>query len=198
MILSYSHAVTSEPAVEPVTVEAAKRNCDADDNYRDEDFARWIAAARRKVEADTRRALITQTHVLKLDAFPVGDWIDLPQPPLSSVTSVQYVDTGGTSQTFASSKYTVDTARTPGAILLAYAETWPTPRPQRNAVTVTYVAGYGANGTAVPEPLIDAVLILVKHRFENPELASFGSMAELPMAYSDLVCSSPCYWGAYP
>ncbi len=188
--LPYSHAVSVQPTAEPVSVDEAKRNSDVDDDNRDADFARWITEARQKVERDTRRALITQTHVLKLDEFPSCDYIDLLSPPLSSVTSVQYVGTGGTTQTFASSSYTVDTNRTPGILYLNFSESWPSTRGVMNSVTVTYVTGYGAAASSVPAAAKSAILLLVKQRYEYPE------RGDEPEGYQSLI--GALMWGPYP
>lgn len=195
-ILSYSHIVSSNPAIEPVSVETVKRNCDVDDDNRDADFARWITEARKQVERDTRRALITQTHVLKLDAFPDDDYLELPYPPLISVTSVSYVDSNGDAQTFASSNYSVDTNRTPGAILLGYSKDWPVIRGDRNSVTVTYTCGYGATAASVPEQAVNAIILLAKHRYEQPDDYTSERLGMNPKGYDYLVRS--LNWGDYP
>lgn len=187
--LKYSRAVTSEPAVEPVSVEDAKRNADEDDNARDTDFALWITEARRRFEDIAQRSLITQTQVLKLDSFPDVDHIELPRPPLQSVSSIQYVDSNGDTQTFSSSSYTVDTARTPGAVFLAYNESWPTARDERNAVTITYVCGYGTSPDDVPPEARAAIHFLVRSRYENP------NSADMPAEFMSL--AKRLAWGAY-
>ena len=188
--LPYSLTVSSEPAIEPVTVDEAKRNADEDDNHRDSDFSQWITEARRLLEKESRRSLITQTRVLKLDAFPACDAIELHAPPLQSVTSISYVDANGDTQTWASSNYDVDTNRTPGVVLLGYDKSYPTTRAQRNAVTVTYVAGYGSTAASVPSEAKAAILLFARHRYDHPE---DGGM---PMGWDALV-SRMC-WGAYP
>lgn len=189
-ILKYSLELTTAPTVEPVTVAEAKRNADEDDSHRDSDFAMWISEGRKQVEHDTRRSLINQTWTLKLDCFPSEDYIELLRPPLSSVTSIQYVDTDGNTQTFSSSSYVVDSARTPGIVYLAYNESWPSTRTQKNAVTVTYVAGYGATADSVPDWAKSAILIFCRHRYERPE------SAEIPMGFAAL-CQRGS-WGDYP
>jgi uncharacterized phiE125 gp8 family phage protein len=99
------------------------------------------------VESGTNRVLLTQTWDYTLDRFPcAGDrrgtlW--LPYPPLSSVTSVKYIDMGGTLQTMSSADYVVDTSGVKGRITLAYQKYWPLTRDVASAVTVRFVAGYG-------------------------------------------------------
>lgn len=189
-VLPYSLSVSSEPAIEPVSVDEAKRNSDEDDNARDADFARWITEGRRMIEHNARRSLINQTLVMKFDEFPACDYIELQNPPLSSVTSIAYLDANGDSQTWASGNYEVDTARTPGVVHLAFDKAWPTTRGIQNAVTITYVAGYGSTPADVPAEAKAAILLLVKQRYDNPE------SGDEPMGWDALV--RRLYWGAYP
>jgi len=195
-ILKSSDTVSVEPTSEPVTIAEARRQCDLDDNYFDEQLQQLIKAARRKVEQDTRRALITQTRVLKMADFPGKIAIELPAAPVSSVTSVQYVDQGGSTQTFSSSLYSLDANHTPALVLLGYQENWPNCRGYHNDVVVTYVAGYGA-ASAVPETAKQACLMLVRHWFDNSSPVVVGTVATtLPISYAALIAGLK--WGQYP
>lgn len=129
----------------------------------------YLGAAIRAAEERLRRQLITATWVLKLDDFPDDGVIELPRPPLQSVTSIQDVDTEGTTQTLDSGEYDVDTASDPGRILLGYQKTWPTVRDQRHAVTITYVAGYGDEPEDVPADYRLAIKILTADWYRNRE-----------------------------
>ena len=60
--------VSVDPVSSPVTVEDARLHLDLDDNYYDSQLDRLIDVARRRVEQDTRRSLVTQTHVLSMDS----------------------------------------------------------------------------------------------------------------------------------
>lgn len=124
-----------------------------------------IQAAREYCETFTHRAFITQTWDLKLDAFPCYDEaIWLPKAPAVSVTSVTYTATDGTSTTWSASLYTTDIPTGPLAgrarIVPAYAEYYPSTRDVVNAVTVRFVAGYGAAST-VPQSIKAAMKILM-------------------------------------
>jgi len=133
-------------------------------------------------EGILNRALITQTWDLTLDAFPTGDFISVPLPPLQSVTSITYTDGAGTSQTWASSNYTVITDRLPGRVVLGYQKVYPATQVIPNAVTVRFVAGYGASWNDVPATLRLALMQLAAHWYENRDPVLIGTIqAELPM-----------------
>ena len=173
--------LSSAPAVEPVTATEAKAHNRIDTSADDTLIATYIAAAREHGEHMTRRAFITQTWVWKLDAFPLGGVMYMPLPPLQSVTSVQYVDANGATQTWSTDDYDVDTSSKPGRIVPVYNKSFPTTRNDTNAVTVTFVAGYGDATTDVPDQLRVAINQLVGHWYENREQVVTGTIvAQLP------------------
>lgn len=136
------------------------------------------------------RALITQTWEMYLDDWPAtGCEIEIPLPPLQSVTGITYVDTDGATQTLASSVYQiVDRGNSPSAIVLAYNQSWPSIRSQRQAITVTFRAGYGDTPDTIPGAIRHAVKLLAGHLYENREDTLVGtSIAELPFAARHLL-----------
>lgn len=145
-----------------------------------------IKTARHWTEEYLRRSLIEQTHDWSLDAFPVE--FAVPRPPLISVTSVTYVDTAGASQTLSASIYRVDTAAEPGRITPAYGEAWPSVREVTNAVIVRFKAGYGTAASAVPEPIRQAMLLLIGEMHERREQALVGtSIVSVPFGVKELL-----------
>lgn len=186
-------SLATAPSVEPMLKAEAKAYLRVDSANTDEDTLvdSLIIAARQQAETYTGRALITQTWDLVLDRFPSGDRpIDVPLPPLQSVTSITYLDTNGTSQTLSSANYIVDTKNEPGRIALAVGESWPDTQADRiNAVTVRFVAGYGA-AAAVPEGIKTAMKLLIAHWFENREPVAAGvgfSSTPMPMSVEMLL-----------
>lgn len=106
-----------------------------------------IPAARDRMEVATRRAGPDQTWDLWLDGFPRERHIEIPLPPLVSVTYVKYVNTSGTLTTLtAGTDYNVDVPVGPrcsrGRVSLPFAGVWPVPLRQANAVVVRFRAGY--------------------------------------------------------
>src|ERR1041385_152928 len=127
-----SLTIVAPPTVEPITLDEVKNWLKQDGGDDDALITDLISAAREHAEKYLRRALITQTWKLTLDleqcgyandlpgglyALPISaiygglpDRIDLPYPPLVSVTSVTTYDINNTGTVFDSSNYLVDTA----------------------------------------------------------------------------------------
>jgi len=168
MRMSWTRTVA--PAAEPVNLDEAKAHLRVDVTDDDVLISRLIQAAREYVEEATGRALINQTWRLSLDDWPEGDYIELPRPPLSSVTSVVYTDSDATAHTFSTSYYDVDTDSEPGRVVLEYGDDWPSATlATMNPIVITYIAGYGATSASVPEHLRQAILLLIGHWYENRE-----------------------------
>jgi len=119
----------------------------------DSQLTAWNISAREYGETFTHRGFITQTWDDKRAGFPCDGVIWLPKAPLISVTSVTYLDTAGISQTWSNTLYTVDAPSGPkarmGCLVPNYGEVFPSTREIVNAVTIRFVAGYGA-AAAVP------------------------------------------------
>lgn len=182
---------TTAPSSSPVTVAEAKKQLEIwDDDSTHDAHLRWlIEAATEFAESYTGRAFITQTWQVSLTRFPLasmdrfGQSIVLPRPPLQSITSIQYVDSDGVTQTVSSSDYQVVTGATPGYVCPAYDAVWPAPRYQPEAVTVTYVAGYGNDPSDVPQIARQGILMLVAHWFENREaVTTTGNVNQMPLS----------------
>lgn len=186
------------PSTEPVTLAEAKAHCRVAISDDDGLIAGYIIAARMHLETETRRAFMTQTYDATFDYEWPRVWdrckvdyrpqITLPKAPLQSVTSVTYVDDAGASQTLATDQYRVSANGIEGLIEPAYNVSWPTVREQMGCVTVRFVCGYGANPSDVPEPLRQAILLLVGHFYENREPVNVGNIVTpLPFAVDALV-----------
>lgn len=182
------------PVSEPVSLSEAKVHLRVSADQTDEDslISALIKAAREYAESFTGRAIRTQTWDLKLDAFPC-DEIVLPYPPVTSVTSITYVDTAGSTQTWDSSLYQTSLPSGPDAgkarIWPAYGQYFPQTRCQMDAVTVRFVAGY-ATVSAVPESIKAAVKLLIGHWYMNREHVAVGvgvGAVTVPMAADSLL-----------
>lgn len=182
--------VVTEPAVEPVSLTEAKLHLRVDISDDDNLITPLIQAARETVEDISRRALITQVWKYILDEFPSGDEIVLPLPPLQSVASITYKDQDGSSFTFSSGDYIVNTDADPGKVVLGYGKAWPsTTLYPTGAITVQFTAGFGDASTDVPRKYIQAMLLLIGHWYENREaIQTTGAVPkEIPLAIDALL-----------
>lgn len=176
------------PATEPLTASEAKAHLRVEHSTDDTLITALIVAARQHAEDFTGRALITQTWELYLDAFPDcdDDVLYVPLPRLVSVTSISYVDTDGVTQTWNSTNYLVDAKSEPARITPAYGVSWPTTRGQVNAVTMRFVAGYGA-AVDVPQTIKQAMLLIIGHLYEHREQLTDFEVFLMPFAAETLL-----------
>ena len=182
----WSLTETVAPVAEPVTTAEAKLHLRVDHGDEDAYIDTLVATARQHIELVTRRAMVDTTFTLKMDAFPTE--IRPPRSPLSSVSSITYVDTDGATQPLSASVYSVDTDTEPGRISLAFNQSGPDIREQNNAVVVTFVAGYGSAATDVPAALVTTVKMLAGHYYEFPVPVIAGATAtKIPMNIESLI-----------
>lgn len=78
--------------------------------------------------------------------------IDLPMPPIVSISSIKTYDRSNTVSTLSTAAYTLDTA---GRVYLNNGYNWPTDLRDQNSVAIRYTAGWGY--TAIPLPIKNAI-----------------------------------------
>lgn len=181
--------VSVEPGAEPVELETVKAHLRVTGNEDNAYIRDLIIAARRVIEIQAQRSLITKTWKLVQDCFPSSRVISLPFGPVQSITSVKYRDAAGVEQTLSSSLYVSDVVSTPSRVILKDGVSWPEVWRDGNAVTVEFVAGYGDQPSAVPGDLKHAIMLLVGHYYENREDIFVGNIdaRHLPKAVDYLV-----------
>lgn len=194
-------ASISPPSTEPITLGEAKAHLRVDLTDDDALITALIVAARQYAESETGRSLITQSWRLVLDGFPgscgpagtagpipsllPGNAILLDQAPVQSITSIQYLDTGGAWQTLPESEWVAELQSAPARITPAFGKTWPTALPQIGSVKVEFVAGYG-EASAVPQGIKIWMLLRLAALYENREEVSAMRQGKIePLPYVD-------------
>ena len=183
--------IVTGPTLEPLTLEEAEdhlRISETSTGVEDDLVLGYITAARRYSEKFQNRAYLHQTWNLILDDFPNGDYIEVPLPPLVSVTHVKYYPTGGTAATMTASTYIVDTDSEPGRVHLGYGEVWPsaTLRPA-NGVEVQFICGYGSAASSIPLEIKQAIKLLVGHMYEHREETDIKALLKIATGADDLL-----------
>lgn len=175
---------TVAPAIEPVRLEEAKWHLRIDNDDSDYIIENLIKAAREHVEAILNRALMEQTWCMYLEDWPRdSDYIEIPYPPLQSISSIIYTDSGGTPNTWtAATYYHADTDSEPGRVVLRYGENWPTATlSPLNPIAITFVCGYSLSKIDdVPQSIKQAILIDVGDMFENRETLTEKNVNSIP------------------
>lgn len=171
----------------PVLLETSRMHLRNEDLRFDDDYLMGvIRAAGVMVERQYGIALLNQTIKEYHKAFPGCDDnpILLRITPLVSVTSIQYVDTAGDTQTWDSDEYTSGHYNQTAFIVPKVGYSWPGDVASiPNAVTVTYLAGFGTKASAVPADIRAALLLTIAALYENREDAP----STLPLASDNLL-----------
>ena len=173
----------AEPAEPAVSLIEAKLHLRVDHDAEDSLIERIIRAATERAEEIQGRAYVTQTFRLGLPRFPRGRVIYLPRPPLQSVEQITYLDPAGEEQTLSPDTYRADPAAVPGRVILRRGAAWPETADEPDAVRITYAAGYGDTGAAVPEETRAAILLFVGHLYEQREAVTVGTGPTFQLAY---------------
>jgi uncharacterized phiE125 gp8 family phage protein len=175
------------PAVEPVTLTEAKLFLRVEHDDDDDLIAALVAGSRIHVEAQTRRALITQTWRLSRDMWPESGRLFVLPVPLVSLVAARVYTSSITTQELDLSVFTVDKAPAP-ALLAFTAGTLPAPGRKLGGIEVDITTGYGAAGANVPEPLRQAIRLLAAHWYENRAIAAIGeTVATIPATVAALI-----------
>lgn len=193
----YTPVVVTDSLVEPVSRAELKLQAGIDDPEDATDVTNLntlldihIGAARRYVESKTNRTIHQKTLKWLLRDFPDNDYIILPRAtPLISISSLVYIESDGTSNTWAAANYIADTVSEPGRVYVDYGGTWPsyTPYPVW-PVQVTYLAGIATTSpvTEASHHIKIPVLMFAAHLYENREavnVADRGAVAQVAVKF---------------
>lgn len=160
--MAYALTVTVPPTTLAIRIEAAREFVRADE-VPSESFLldQFIRDATQRLQEYLGRSLMTQTLTLRLDAFPGGcSAIELPRPPVQSISWVKYLDAAGVEQILDAGLYQLDPYSDRPRLAPVHGGTWPTALADLNAVRIQYLAGY-ATAEAVPPVILTALFNLV-------------------------------------
>ncbi len=181
---------TVGPAVDVVTLAEAKAFMNV--TFADDDslIQSQIDVATKWLEDKTRRAFINQTWTLTFDEELLQDWFELPRPSLQDVTKIETFIDDGTGATFDLTKIVISKNRMVGRVTLINGNTWPTDLRNVEAFVVTFIAGYGALATDVPEPLHEAILRFVDELYQHRCDVAVGTIVSSLVPFNTLTIAS--------
>jgi uncharacterized phiE125 gp8 family phage protein len=182
-----SSILLSGPALEPVTLDEAKAYLRVEHDDDDDIIAALIAGARVHVQAQTRRALITQSWRLIRDAWPDSGRVAVVPVPLRELLAARIYRLDGSTQAIDPAAFVADTAAAP-AVLSFASGALPVPGRVIAGIELDVETGYGDAPADVPEDMRQAIRILVAHWYENRGLIAVGqTVAVLPQAVAALI-----------
>ena len=160
---------TVEPEVLAVALLDVKQFLRVDTEADDDLIRGLIRSATARAEDYTRRAFVTQTWEQYFDSIPFSMFtipevpriIEVPRPPVQSVSSIKYYEEDDTEQTYALTNVYIDVVSSPARITLREGASWPSGLRLINAVKITWVTGYGDADTDVPDAIREAIKRMV-------------------------------------
>jgi hypothetical protein len=127
--------------------------------------------------------------------FPYGDpKVELPFGKLSETPnlSLKYINSAGNEVTLtADTDFVIDAVSVPARLYPAFGKTWPVPRRQWDAVTVTYDVGTDIDG--VPAGIKQAMLLLIASMYEHRTIEVEKALVPIKFSYDSLLSPFKVY-----
>lgn len=194
MKIKYSK-VTVQPTEEPVSLDEAKAHCRVSGTGDDVYLTTLIKVARILCESYSGLSFLTQTRVIKLDAFPCsGLPIEIPYGPVQSVEEFTYIDSDEVTQTLVEDTDFVVDSHSDLTKLVAE-DSWPGTFNKPNAVSIETICGY-ATAADVPEQIKQAILMQIGSMYENRQDEIYGTISMITMNSRMLLDTVKVYWNA--
>lgn len=151
-------------------------------NHRDAELERLLAAAQGQVEDYSGRLLTRRLYTQHCRRFEPGEPIDIWVYPVHEIEALTYQDPSGAAVPLADARLFAPEGGL-ARVFPAVGAAWPAVGTPAD-IQLKVDAGYEDD---VPPQLVQAVLLLVGHWFENHEAVVVGTSAvELPMGVRDI------------
>jgi uncharacterized phiE125 gp8 family phage protein len=158
-------SITTPPSAEPVALADARAFLRVTSTAEDALIGALITAARTRIEAELGLAMLSTGFRESFDALPDGP-IVLSRGPLTAAAAISVADSSGTFTALSAATYLPALGSRPGSIT-PVSGAWPTPGIAVDGARVDYTAGFGADPTEVPAPLVQAILRLVGYAYDH-------------------------------
>jgi uncharacterized phiE125 gp8 family phage protein len=184
----YSPVLVDAPFDTPVSLDEVKAQLDLGYEAKDAYITTLLAAAVNYLDGYSGvlgRCMVSQSWRQDFDDF--SSCLNLPQVPVSEITSVTYIDTDGATQVVDPSDYQLVSKVAEAYVIFDSDYTLPALNVDGPSVSVTYVAGFG-DAEAVPAVMKQIIFLLVRHWFDNPSAVVVGVPAQaMPFAIDALI-----------
>jgi len=159
--------VTTSPSIEPITNDEVKLYARIDGSSEDNLIDSFIEAVRGATEKFLGRALINQSITVSMDNWPASP-IELPRPPLVSITEVRTVGEDLSESVYSSDNYYARTNPEPGELVIKFEKTDPINTDRYfGGYEIEFIAGYGDTADDVPQAIKLGMIMWVADVYEN-------------------------------
>jgi uncharacterized phiE125 gp8 family phage protein len=177
----------SGPTVEPLSLAEAKAHLRLETSADDALVASLMITSRLHIEAALGLALTAQDWTLVLDAWPATGVVNIPMRPVTAVTAVRVRASDGTPSVVPTATYVFEGAGLPPRLVPA-SGALPNPGRAAGGIEIDFTAGFGTTAGSVPEPIRQALKLLVAHWYEHRDPVEIGDPAmAIPPAVSALL-----------
>lgn len=187
---------TVKPLALPVTLAESKTDVKEDTIDRDLEITSLISAATDFLQAPNgaiNKAFLAQSWQLSVPHADRYGRLDLPVTPVQSIESITYFDGDNIQQALDVQGFYLYGEEDWAYIVPKESNTWPSTYTRLDAITVTFVAGFGSGQDSVPESIRQAIRMLVVHWFDNPGVVG-ATTSELPMEVQSLISINRKGW----
>jgi len=181
------------PTTEPISLATARLHLRLDTSgsppaHPDDSLVTsLITAVRQNAEDYTGLKIANGTYEMRADSFKDFE-SNLQTWPVTSITSVSYVDLNDETKTLTSSDYVLDTYTRPARLKPSLTKIV---FPAAKEVTIRFVAGFtdgqSPNPYPMPKPLESAMLLMLGHLYDNREAVSLDQSYERPLGATYLM-----------
>ncbi|MCF6304415.1 MAG: head-tail connector protein [Rhodobacteraceae bacterium] len=186
--------LVTAPVNSPLVLADVKAHLVVEESDTDALITQLILAAAAHVDAlgVLGRPMISQTW---------GQWVG-PAPsevrllllPVQSLSAVKYWDVDGVFQTATLADFELQTAGNWVIVKPVSGASWPSTASREAAIRIDCVVGYGDAGTDVPDDILQALLMLVAHWFENRESVTETRLMTTPYGFQELINAHRSGW----
>lgn len=174
------------PTLEPITLQEALTHLRVDHGADNDTINALIKAARMNIETMIGMAIMGQSIDIYADEWPCDGIIELPRSNVTAITFVKYYDTNNTLTTIDSANYIFSSHKMPQRITPDIDYSWPNLYGKPEQIIIRVEAGYSTQAS-VPEPIKQAMKLLVGYLYENREEFQMQDLKQLPFGVSALL-----------
>ena len=159
--------LTTPPTAEPLALADVKAHLRLAITDDDAYITALITAARRAIESHYALALMPQSWALFADAWPNDRVFHIPLWPVQTVISLTAYADDDSFVTINPADYYLDLATRPARLALRQGRAFAPPGRNISGLKITFVAGFGADATAVPAEIKEGLMATVADWYQN-------------------------------